>query len=284
MDLLSNANIKTILKFDTLNAFVLPFEFQNDDVRFSDSFAEYFIEHFSKPDDIVFDPFAGFGTTLYAAEKLGRKAVGVEFLSERAAYIRQNMNIQDTIICGSSLNLNQIDLPPIGFSLTSPPYMQNKNHPEYPFAGYEITGQSYGDYLRDISDIFFQLKSKLKPDAYVVIEVSNLRIGNAFTPLAWDIAKRVGEVLPFEQEIIIEWQSDFSPTYGFGYDHSYALVFKNCGDNDVKIPENRLLNYGEMTDEQFHAEIEKGYADLAGGKTSSAKDVAARLRLEDTES
>ena len=223
--------MKTILKFDTDNAFVLAAEFQNDDVRFSDSFAEYFIEHFSKPDDIVFDPFAGYGTTLYAAEKLGRKVFGVEYLPERTAYIRQHMKAQGAIICGSSLNLDQIDLPQIGFCLTSPPYMQNKNHPEYPFAGYKVTGQGYDDYLRDISDIFGQLKRKLKPDAYVIIEVGNLRLGNSFTPLAWDIAKSVGEVLTLEQEIVIEWQSDLSPAYGFGYDHSYALIFRSCADN-----------------------------------------------------
>ena len=43
--------MKTVLKFDTANALALPTEFQNDDVRFSDSFAEHFIEHYSKPVD-----------------------------------------------------------------------------------------------------------------------------------------------------------------------------------------------------------------------------------------
>jgi hypothetical protein len=41
------------------------------------------------------------------------------------------------------------------------------------------------------------------------------------TTLAWDIAHILGQVLLFEGEIIIEWD-DY---YGFGYDHSYALVF-----------------------------------------------------------
>jgi DNA modification methylase len=56
--------MNTVLRFNTLNALALPIEFQNDDVRFSDAFAEYFIKHFSRPSDMVFDPFAGFGTTL----------------------------------------------------------------------------------------------------------------------------------------------------------------------------------------------------------------------------
>ena len=135
--------MNTVLEFDMNNANVLPPEFQNDDVRFSDSFAEYFIKKFSKNDDVVFDPFAGFGTTLYAAERLGRIAYGVEFLIERAAYIKSILKDPGGIICGNSLNINELDLPMLGLILTSPPYMSRANHPEYPFAGYQVTGQGY---------------------------------------------------------------------------------------------------------------------------------------------
>jgi len=225
--------LKTILKFDTKNNLRLPLEFQNDDVRFSDSFAEYFVEHFSKPGNIVFDPFAGYGTTLFAAEKLGRRAWGVEFLPERASYIQSLLQAPNKIICGDSLKINEIELPMIDFVLTSPPYMQKTNHPEYPFAGYKITGQGYEDYLNDIECIFKQLGRKLKPNAYMVIEVSNLHIDGNFTPLAWDVAAKVGMVLSFQQEIIIDWQCDNIPAYGFGYDHSYALVFQRTEGNNV---------------------------------------------------
>ena len=221
--------MKTVLKFDTANALALPTEFQDDDVRFSDSFAEHIIEHYSKPVDMVFDPFAGFGTTLYIAEKLKRRVFGVEFMPERVAYVKSILKNENGIICSSALKLDEINLPEIDMVLTSPPYMQKTNHPEYPFAGYQITGQGYADYLSDITSVFNYLQKKLKPNANVVIEVSNLLIDGTFTPLAWDIAQSVGTVLPFKQEIVIEWQSDTSPAYGFEYDHSYALVFQNGG-------------------------------------------------------
>ena len=222
--------MRSILKFDTKNALSLPSELQNDDVRFSDSFAEYFIEHYSKPGDIVFDPFAGFGTTLYASEKLGRQAFGIEYLPERAAFIKTNLKNPENILCGSALKLDEIKIPGADFVLTSPPYMQRINHPEYPFAGYEITGQGYDDYLSDIAEIFEQIKSRLKIGGYAVVEVGNLLIDGVFTPLAWDIAQAISSVLSFKQEIIIDWQSGAVPAYGFGYDHSYALIFQNAED------------------------------------------------------
>ena len=108
-------------------------------------------------------------------------------------------------MCGSSLRLDKIDLPEIDFVLTSPPYMPKTNHPQYPFAGYQITGQTYEDYLRDIAEIFSQIKKRLKPGAYVVIEASNLVINDEFSPLAWDIANSVSNVCIgiSEQKVIL---------------------------------------------------------------------------------
>ncbi len=40
--------------------------------------ADFFIEFLTKPGDLVMDPFAGSGTTCYAAEKAGRKWIGCE--------------------------------------------------------------------------------------------------------------------------------------------------------------------------------------------------------------
>jgi DNA modification methylase len=191
---------------------------------------EHFIEHYSKPVDTVFDPFAGFGTTLYIAEKLKRQVFGVEFQPERVTYVKTILKNPNNIICGSALKMDELNLPEIDLILTSPPYMQKVNHPEYPFAGYQVSGQGYIDYLNDMSSIFGYLRKKLKPDAYVVIEVSNLLIDGVFTPLAWDIAQCICKVLLFKQEFIIEWQSDNTPAYGFGYDHSYVFVFQNGGN------------------------------------------------------
>lgn len=45
----------------------LPARFAVDDVRFAPEFARLMIARFTRPGQLVFDPFAGFGTTLTAA-------------------------------------------------------------------------------------------------------------------------------------------------------------------------------------------------------------------------
>ena len=49
---------------------------------------DHVIRAYSAPGDLVFDPFAGFGTTLIRAVQLGRRAGGIELLPERVAQIR----------------------------------------------------------------------------------------------------------------------------------------------------------------------------------------------------
>lgn len=65
----------------------------------------------------------------------------------------------------------------------------------------------------------------MKPNAHAVIEVANLKLWDGLTTLAWDIAKTVSQVLRFEGEFVVGWD-----TYGFGYDHSYCLVFAKPGE------------------------------------------------------
>lgn len=49
--------------------------------RFSPRFTRATIEAFTRPGDVVYDPFMGSGTTLVEATALGRKAIGSDINS-----------------------------------------------------------------------------------------------------------------------------------------------------------------------------------------------------------
>ena len=212
--------MKTYLRLSNVQEMELPAEFRGDDVRFSESLAEYFIQQYSQPGDVVFDPFAGYGTTLRVAERLNRISYGIEFDRRRFEYVRTLLQHPDHLIHGDSRHLGEYALPAFDFSLTSPPYM-SKNDKENPFTAYTQPGDGYTAYLRDLQQIYAQMRRLMKPGARLVIEASNLNGNDGVTALAWDIANAVGQVLVFEGEMVIEWEGSNS----YGYDHSYALVF-----------------------------------------------------------
>ncbi len=211
--------MKSYILLENSHEFDLPKEFRDDDVRYTESLVEYFLREFTQPGDVVFDPFAGFGTTLFTAEKMNRPAYGIEFDEQRAAYIRSQLHYPERLTHGDSRQLSAYDLPACDFSMTSPPYM-SRHDTEDPFTAYTADGDGYAAYLGTLRKIYAQMKQIMKPDAHVVIEVSNLKSDEGVTTLAWDIAREVSQELHFEGEVIVGWDR-----YGYGYEHSYCLIY-----------------------------------------------------------
>ena len=209
----------TYISMKTEHEFVLPDQFKDDDIRYPGELVRYFLERYTQPGDTVLDPFAGFGTTLYTAEAEGRLAYGIEYDRQRADFIRTNLQHPERLIPGDARQLQKYDLPPIDFSMTSPPYTSPQEK-ENPLTAYQTMDGHYQDYLNDIGDIYRQLADLIKPGSRIVIEVSNLKHEFGVTPLAWHIAEQVARYLHFEGETIVCWDH-----YGYGYDHSYCLVF-----------------------------------------------------------
>jgi len=220
--------MKTFLIFDNKKERKIPDEFKSNDNRNPEELVRFFLNEFTKKGNKVFDPFAGLGTTLVVSEELGRIPYGIEFDSRRAEFIKSHIKNKNNFIKGNSLKLNSYKFPKFDFCFTSPPYM-SKDETENPLSGNKEEG-NYDQYLRDINMIFLQLKQKMKKDSFVVIEVSNLK-GKEVTTLAWDIAKQVSRIFKFEGEIVVGWKGNDSYAhgceYGYGYDHSYCLVFRN---------------------------------------------------------
>jgi len=204
------------------NKTVLPSRFRGEDVRASENMLEFFIEAFTEKSQVVFDPFAGFGTTLLVAEEMGRIGYGIEYSQSKANYVQGLLAHPERLILGDSRNLLDYDLPAFDLCLTSPPYT-NETDNENPFVDYRQKGFDYPSYLQEIKNIFSQVAQKLNPSGHVVIEAANLKKQGHVTTLAWDIAREVSKVLHFEGETIIAWDK-----YGYGYNHSYCLVFSKA--------------------------------------------------------
>jgi hypothetical protein len=213
-------DLPTAMTFRHGNETALPAPFDEDDVRYSEGLVRFFIERLTNPGDAVLNPFAGFGTTLVVAESLGREAFGVEFDPDRAAYIRSRVRSPDRLFTADARELDDLTIPAIRLAITSPPY-SSPGDPEEALSGYRGPNPGYDRYLADLQRVCRAVGSLLTSDGWLVIEAANLRRRDRVATLAWDIARAVGEVLPFAGEIAVRWE----PTCGYGYDHSYCLLF-----------------------------------------------------------
>ena len=197
----------------------LPEPFRSDDVRYPAELVRVFLDEYTRPGDTVLDPFAGFGTTLLAAEGMGRQGYGVELDAAKVDYVRSRMSHPQRLRQGDARRLASIGLPTCEFCMTSPPFM-NLDEENDPLSDYTRGGRGYPAYLRELGEIFAQVQQLLKPGGRVVVEVANLKMYGRITTLAWDVAQRVSQVLHFEGEVVIGWDH-----YRYGYDHSYCLVY-----------------------------------------------------------
>ena len=213
--------------------FVLPREtkkidgFTDSPVRFHQALPEKIIKAYTKKGDVVLDPFAGFGTTLFAAHKLKRVGIGIEYDQKKVTYVQSKLKSPNKIILGSSLRLSSFKLPKVDLCFTSPPYMRYFDR-ENPLSNYTRTG-NYKDYLNGIDKVYAQVKKFMKKGGFVVVEVSNTldRKGkHPMTPLAWDVGKVISKHFFFERDFI---HCDKNSTLSSSTDnekHSYCLVFR----------------------------------------------------------
>ena len=200
-----------------------------DEVRTPDVLVERFLEEYTDPGDRVFDPFAGFGTTLFAAERLDRVPYGIEYEPDRVEHVRDRLDTPENVRHGDVLGFDPDAFPDCDLLFTSPPFMI-EGMERNPFENY--AGEStYEGYLGDVERAFERLRGVLAPGATAVVDIVNMRHEDRVTTLAWDVADRVAESLRFDGEVVVAWEGDGYPdregNYGYGFDHSYCLVFEN---------------------------------------------------------
>jgi DNA modification methylase len=196
------------------------------DVHFPEALAAAVIEEFTAPGDLVLDPFAGYGTTLVVAARMGRRAIGVELADSHLEIIRSRVADTAEVIAGDARGLTALVDEPVDLCLTSPPYMNAVDHLENPLNAYETLDADYDDYLVELGDIFGQVALLLRPGGHLVVNVANIVSDGVVTPLAWDIARVINEHLVFRHEAFVGW--DRQPTWMSG---DYCFVFQKPGNS-----------------------------------------------------
>ena len=63
---------------------------------FPEELPQWFVKLFTKEGDTVLDPFAGSGTTLFVAERMGRHAIGIELMQEYYQMIKEQITLLES--------------------------------------------------------------------------------------------------------------------------------------------------------------------------------------------
>lgn len=230
--------------------------------KFPESLCQEFIEFFTKPGELVFDPMAGTGSALVAAVRSGRRAVGIELIEKYCRLAQERLAqehgpdpalfeapVSGRVIHGDARDTATLLTEPVDYVLTSPPYWDMLRQ-----SGFETQRRRRADqeldvwYSEDPSDvgniaeyeafldelvtIYRAVAEVMRPHAYATIIVKNVKKGGRVFPLAWDLGRRVGEFLALRDEKIWCQDNQRLAPYGMGYAwvsntmHHYCLNFR----------------------------------------------------------
>jgi DNA modification methylase len=201
--------------------------------------ADRLIQMYSKPGDWVFDPFAGIGTTLVAAQNLGRNGIGIE-LNPKFANIAESW-IKDSgglftngltprVINDDCRNLDQhIENNRIQVTVTSPPYANfirksvedrrtthktsviahenNSTVKPYSDDPRDFGNLSYPQFLDEIKIVLEKNCQATKPGGYsawIVKDYRDTKKGVPYVAFHSDLAQ-VGESAGFKFHDLIIW-------------------------------------------------------------------------------
>lgn len=226
--------MKTYIKVNKTILEKLPKEFIFDG-RFEPDLVKKMLIEYSKQNAIVFDPFMGFGTSIITAEKMGMTAYGVEIDKERFLYAKSKIKNKNNIFNKDIVEIDVNEIPPVDICITSPTYAW-RNNGSNPFNLNSKNGY-YEEYLNMVKSYFEKIEKFIKDEGILIIDSSNIYFQDLNTTLAWDIKNKISEIesYKFIREHVICWPNNensfLGGNFGFGYDHSYCLVFKKIKYN-----------------------------------------------------
>jgi DNA modification methylase/transcriptional regulator with XRE-family HTH domain len=219
------------------------------------------IRFFSKPGDLVLDPFSGIGSTLKACALEGRRGVGIELNPRYAQLTRERLKRevmmdkgpiteQDILEGDARLVLQTLDDDSVDFIVTSPPYwniLHKEDHKAKQERKERDLDTRYSDdprdlgnvkdyeaFLGELTSILAQCGQVLKRKKYLAIIVSDFRDKSKFIMFHADLAHALEQHNFGLRGIKVLYQRHkriFPYGYPYAYvpniHHQYILILQN---------------------------------------------------------
>lgn len=222
------------------------------------------VECFTHPERrVVLDPFAGSGSTLVAACRAGGEAIGFEIAEEYLALARERLGAlppeQQTYRLHpepASAIPDRVGPGEVDLCVTSPPYWNilqrtrtadGRGIRDYPAHESDLSRiDDYPEFLERLTGIFRHVGRTLRPGAYCVVNVMDIRKKDRFYPFHSDLATSIttDEASGMILDDIIVWdrRADYNSLRPLGYPavfrinkiHEFLLIFrKRTGVSEV---------------------------------------------------
>jgi len=224
--------------------------------KFPEKIVRMFITFFTRPGELVVDPFLGSGSTIIAAKQSNRNAIGIELAEKYVQISRDRLTpivipsyspLYNTtgqgywkVVHGNSLNLTDLwrknDFPGIDFVITSPPYWSQLDRDEIRQKERKTKGldtkystvdphdlgniQNYEEFLKQQKMVFDQLYNLVKPNGYMVIITNNIFTSGRLYPLAYDTATSLEDKWILKDEKI--WLQDDKRLLALGVNNAWV--------------------------------------------------------------
>jgi DNA modification methylase len=218
--------------------------------------AERLIRIFTKGSGaVVLDPFAGTGTTVLAAKRLGKTGIGIELYDKFAEYARnrcandvlfQSAEGTARIVVDDANNVASIcDPDSVDLIVTSPPYwdvLTQRRTADYKdthtYGGSDADLgliSDYREFIGTLGSVFAKLLGVMKPGGYCCVIVMDLRKKDrfyAFHSDLYDELQRQGFLL--EDLVIWDRRREYNNMRPLGYPskfivnkaHEYVLIMR----------------------------------------------------------